>query len=236
MSTVDLREQDRMRTASTSQANMAMAAATGGGVAEALCGLAVIALAIAGLAGAYPALLAGVAVIVFGAGLLCGDGAMVTYFTRVSARRSFNSVPMPFSGGLGAEALGGIAGIVLGILTLVGVEPLVLTAVSVLVFGACVIMGGAARVRLMMRTVARPTWTEEETAAFQEASGAAVGGRALVGLAAVVLGIIAIVFSGSAAVAGTSLVLTLVALLCLGAGAVLTGSTFGSQAAVTTPR
>jgi hypothetical protein len=221
-------EQDRLRTSTTSSA-WPMAAAAGGGAAEALCGLAVIALSIAGLAHAYPALLAAIAVIVFGAGLLCADGAVGTYFSRFSARRGFFAAPAPVvSGGLGAEAVAGIAGIVLGILALVDVAPVVLIAVAVLAFGASVIMGGASRARVAMRTVTRFGWTEEESAALHEAHTAALGGRALIGLAAVVLGILGIVFVATFPM--SSLVLSLVALLCLGSGAVLTGSAFGGQA------
>jgi hypothetical protein len=227
MSTVDLREQERMRAANATAPNWGPAAAAGGGVAEALCGLAVVALAIAGLAHVYPAILAGIAVIVFGAGLLCADAAVATYFARLSMRRGFATAQMP-AGGLGAEAVAGIAGIVLGILALVDVAPVVLVAVAVLPFGASVLMGGAARARLAMRTATRPGWTEEESAAFQEAHTAALGGRALIGLAAVVLGILGIVFV--AAYPADSRVLTLVALLCLGSGGVLTGSAFGGQA------
>jgi hypothetical protein len=219
--------QDRMRTMGAMPRDTATAITAGGALWEAACGVAVIGLAIAGLAGADPRILSGIAQIVFGAGLLGADGAVVACWSRLWRRNAFEPARVPFAGPLGAEAVGGVAGIILGILTLVGLVPLVLSAVAVIVFGGSILMGGAARARVARGNVNRLGWTEEDNRMFQEAHAVALGGRALVGFAAIVLGIIAVV--SAASVPGGSMVLSLVGLLCLGAGSLLAGSAFGAQ-------
>ena len=98
-------QQDRLSsTTTTAASDNRLAAATAGGLAEAVCGIGVI---------------------VFGVGLLCGDSAVVACIMQFSNRRGrTTTTAVPFGGGLGAETMAGVAGIVLGILTLIGVAPL----------------------------------------------------------------------------------------------------------------
>jgi hypothetical protein len=126
----------------------------------------------------------------------------------------------------------GVAGIILGIPTLLGLVPLVLSAVAVIVFGGSSLMGGVARAGVARGSVNCPGWTEEDNRMFQEAHAAAPGGRALVGFAAIVPGIIAVV---SAASVPGSMVLSPVGLLCLGAGSLLAGSAFGARVRESSP-
>jgi hypothetical protein len=227
----DLREQqNRMRTTSTATFSTTAMASAGGGLAEAVCGVVVVGLSIAALAGAYPRILAGSAQIVFGIGLLCADAGAGTFFARFW--RGGRTANVPFAAGLGAEAIGGLAGIVLGILTLVNLVPFVLTAVCVIVFGASVILGGSARARLAMQTANRLGGMDEEM--VQEAHTMAIGGRGLIGLAAIILGILSVVLAASASAGG--LVLALVGLLCLGAGSLLTGTALSGQLLATSNR
>ncbi len=219
--------QGRMRTMGTTQTEWGTAPGTRGALLEAACGAAVIGLAIAGLAGAHPRILSGIAQIVFGAGLLCADSAVMACCSRLWPRRTLGPARAPFAGTLGGEAVAGLAGIILGILTLVDLEPFVLSAVAVIAFGAGVIVGGTARARAARRTVDRLGWTDEDGRMYQEAHAAALGSRAMVGFAAIVLGIIGVVLTSSSP-AG-SMNLSLVALLCLGAGGLLAGSAFGAQ-------
>jgi hypothetical protein len=233
MATADFREQqDRMRTTTPGPSRTALTTSAGGGLAEAACGIAVIGLAIAGLAHAWPTILSGIAQIVFGIGLLSADTGVVAYYWR--RWRGERTVSVQLGGGLGAEAVAGVAGIVLGILTLIGLVPYVLSAVCVIVLGVSVILGGAVRAQLLTRALHRLDWTDEEREITQEAHRAALGGRALIGLAAIILGIISVVLAASAP--ADSLVLALVGLLCLGAGSLLTGAALGSQVLVASQR
>ena len=96
--------------------------AAGGSITEALCGAATVVLAIIGLAGTFPGYLASVATIAFGVALLAqGAPSQGDYGgppprpgdPRVGTRAEVGE-------GMGAEVLAGAAGVVLGILGLIG--------------------------------------------------------------------------------------------------------------------
>ncbi len=89
---------------------------------EAAGSVAVIALAIAALAGVQPYLLAGIATIVLGAAVLIEGGVLDG--REVIERGELAST----------EFLGGFAGIILGILALLGIASMTLLSVAVIVF------------------------------------------------------------------------------------------------------
>lgn len=195
--------------------------AAGGSAIEAAAGIAVVILAILGLAGVLPVTLGAIAFIVLGAALVLeGASMMVRYvrFLEESTRALGGNVDV--GGGTSAEFLGGAAAIVLGILALIGLVPTTLIAVAALVMGATVLIGSAANARLNMLSFetfsgfAGPM--EASRLVARAAVSAAAGAQILVGLAAIVLGIIALAN-------GHTLTLTLVALLCLGCGVMLSG-------------
>ena len=114
----------------------------GSSAMAAIVSLAVIALAIVGLAGELSATMAAIATVVTGAAILLEGGALEAgalsfQATTGETRQAALSQPS-------AEALGGIAGIVLGILALLGVDPATLLSVAVLVFGATLLLSGSA--------------------------------------------------------------------------------------------
>jgi len=104
----------------------------GGVVMASLGALAAIALAIIALTGALPTTLAAIATAVLGAAVWIERGTEA-------------QVPKQ-SGSPGAEFLGGLSGIVLGILALLGVAPITLLSIAALVFGATFLLGSAARI------------------------------------------------------------------------------------------
>ena len=91
---------------------------------EATGSVAVIALAIAALAGVRSALFAAIATIVLGAAVLIEGGVLAG--AEMIERGEFATT----------EFLGGLTGVVLGILALVGVAPASLLSVAIIVFGA----------------------------------------------------------------------------------------------------
>ena len=101
------------------------AAAAFGGVMDAIGGIATAVLAIIGLAGWRPELLAGVATIVFGAALLIQGGTLLSEYSQVYAPAGALQMASDAFGGDGIAAMFpvGIAGIVLGILALIGMAP-----------------------------------------------------------------------------------------------------------------
>lgn len=168
---------------------------------EAVGAIATIALAIVGLAGVLRPIMASIATIVIGAALLLEGGSMGA--AQVSSRTGeFESA----SGGFSTPFLGGVAGIVLGILALLGVASITLVSVALIVFGAAFLLSGVAQANSL---------------------AAATGGNTFVGLAAVVLGILAVVGLNP-------IVLVLVGLLVLGAGALFSGSAQGARVATET--
>jgi hypothetical protein len=106
---------------------------------EAIAAVAVIALAIVGLAGVFSETLAAIATIVLGAGILVEGGFFASASATVEERRLAESGSY-----LSADFLGGIAAVVLGILALLGIYSSTLLAIAVLVLGAAFLLSSGA--------------------------------------------------------------------------------------------
>jgi hypothetical protein len=194
-----------------------------GSLTEAVCGAATVVLAIIALAGAAPRYFAPVATIVFGAALVAHGGAVAARLRELfyeEVAPSERTARIELGGGTGAELIGGVTGIVLGILALIGVAPAVLMGVAVLVFGGALLLGSGETAEL--GTFGEPSIHHRLARVAHEASRAAAGAQALAGAGAIVLGILAL--AGLA-----TLELALVALLILGAAVVLSGSAVSSR-------
>jgi hypothetical protein len=198
-----------------------------GGFVDAIGGVATIVLAIIGLSGAKPEMLVAVAVIVFGAALLVQGGAMLSEYVGIIFPEGASNVSMEQFGGSSVSALfmAGAAGIVLGILGLVGVQTPILTSVAIIAFGAGLLVSSnsVSQLHALKRAAERMSAQGAsqtggaEVIAHEMAAGSA-GVTALAGLAAVVLGILALADVHS-------VVLELAALIALGSTLVTTGST-----------
>jgi hypothetical protein len=191
-----------------------------GGLADAVGGIATVVLAIVALAGVHADILTAIAVIVFGAALLIQGGTMLSEFAQVSLPSSFAGEQFG-AGNLSTVFLVGAAGIVLGVLALIGIAAAALIPIAIMAFGATlVISSNAVRHLHMLRSAMMRTGGTlggSQFMASEMASGSA-GVQLLAGLTGIVLGILAIT--------GTNpLVLTLSALIVFGATVVLTGST-----------
>jgi hypothetical protein len=198
-------------------------AATYGGLVDATGGIVTVVLAIVALAGVHPNVIVPITVIVFGAALLIQGGTMLSEYTRIFSPPAAPLVSGEQFGGssLSALFLVGAAGIVLGVLALLNISPAQLSAIAVIAFGsALVLSSNSVRHLYLLRSHAPAgamSGMGNEVVAGEMASGSA-GVQMLAGLAAIVLGILA--------VSGTNPdVLTLAALLVLGATVILTGST-----------
>jgi hypothetical protein len=199
-------------------------AATYGGVVDAIGGVATIVLAIIALSGINQEMLAAIATIVFAAALLIQGGTMLTEYTKLMfpAGGLDPAEDIAGGGGLPALFLVGAAGIVLGVLSLINIVPQTLTAAAVIAFGAALLLSSNSVEHLYRAKHASHqlgmtrSLSGGEILAGEMASGSAV--QCLAGLAAIVLGILAVTGANPP-------VLTLVALLILGATVLLTGST-----------
>ena len=205
-------------------------AASYGGLVDAVGGVATIVLAIIALSGVSQAMLGAIATIVFGAALLIQGGTMLSEYTRLIFPSDAVDPAEEIGGGGGLSALFlvGAAGIVLGVLALLSIYPQTLMAVAVIAFGGALVLSSTSVWHLYRakqvshRFGATRTLSGGEILAGEMASGSAAM-QCLAGLAAIVLGILA--------VTGTNpTVLTLVGLLVLGATVLLTGSTLSGVA------
>jgi hypothetical protein len=193
-----------------------------GGFVDAVGGIATVVLAIVALAGVHSDMIVGIATIIFGAALLVYGGTLLSEYANLIFPPGTTVVQtQDFSGGnISAVFLVGAAGIVLGVLALLGIYPTVLTAVAVIAFGTTLVLSSNAvwQMHLLRRSLmmAREPQGGREILAGEMASGSA-GMQALAGLAAVVLGILAVVGNSPAT-------LTMIALLILGTTIMLTGS------------
>jgi len=200
-----------------SSSSVSTDAASYGGFVDALGGIATVVLAIIGIAGVKPEVLVAIATIVFGAALLIQGGAMLTEFATTDGvpEESASS-----GGGLSALFLVGFAGIVLGVLALLGVHSGILTAVSAIAFGGALVISSTAVWQLLTsRSVAARFQSRSPMLRIMasEVAAGSSGLQAMAGLAVIVLGILAVagIFTQG---------LTLIAFLVAGAAIVLTGS------------
>jgi hypothetical protein len=190
-----------------------------GGFVDALGGIATIVLAIIGLAGVRSLDLLSIATIVFGAALLIQGGAMLSEFATMEATPQANGVSS--GGGLGALFGVGVAGIILGVLALLGVQPTMLNAVAVIAFGGALMLSSSTVWQLLTSRSVATRFQTGSSMLRVVASEVATGSSSLQGMAG-----LAVIVLGVLAVAGiSSLDLALIALIVAGCAIVLTGST-----------
>lgn len=182
---------------------------------EGAAGIAAIVLAIIALAGVSTTALASIAAIVIGVGL------MVQGFNTAA-----ENLRLPMAGGVAdfggevmVDCLGGGAGIVLGVLSLIGLGAGAahLLAPALIVFGGALMLSGAlaTRSRLVVPHAGMPQ-------AVSFPGSAATGGvEVLMGITAVVLGILALVLADKA-------MLLLVGFIVVGAALLIVSATFGA--------
>ncbi len=192
---------------------------TSGAIIEATGGFGALVLGILSLIGLIPGYLVPIAAIVLGGALLAEAGSVAVRYWKLPEEVSTGRwASLELAGGMIAEFLGGITGIVLGILALVGLMPALLTAVAVLVFGLAFLLGSGLTARLShMESAGQPQERPWRSSRFTMRS--AVGIQVLVGLAACVFGILGVlgisgptlaavgvlILGGSALVSGTAL-------------------------------
>jgi uncharacterized membrane protein len=177
--------------------------------AETIAAAAAVILAILGLAEIYPEYMLPSAAVLIGAAFLIKGGGIASRYRQLAAQTGSGvGTHLELGGGISAEVCAGLAGIVLGVLALLEIAPGVLLAVSIIVFGAALLFSGGEtyRVNQLQRALER----DDVEYNARITAEAAAGGEALVGIAAIVLGILALtgvepvtlIFAGLLAVAG----------------------------------
>jgi|SRR5579883_756134 len=193
---------------------------------EAAGGVAVVVLAILGLANVAPQTLVSVAVIVVGAALLMQAAVQSAEFARMVAATETGEVAVAdLTGGVTVEYLAGSAGIVLGILALLGIASMTLLAVALIVFGAVMLINCGVNSHVTGYRVGGSAVEGALQAMARQATVAVAGARALIGVAAIVLGILALVNIRPE-------ILVLVGLLIIGGALLLAGSAVAGPTAL----
>lgn len=192
--------------------------------ADAITSAAAVVLAILGLASVVPTYTLPIATILLGAALIAKGGSVASRFQQLVFETDGRGAEMEMGGGMSAELLAGAAGIVLGILALINIAPVTLTAVAVIAFGGALLLGGGETYRLSHLHWPRHHEDERALQAARMTAESAAGGESLVGIAAVVLGILALT-------GVNPVVLVFVAVLCLGGAELVSG--FASSALMT---
>lgn len=173
-------------------------------------------LAIVGLAGILPQLLADVGVILVGAAHVTGQGSAAgRYELALTSQERQQLRGLPLGGSVTGEFVGGMAAALLGLLSLLGIAQTPLLAIAVILLGAVEISSGRSLARLTTMMIEAANVEPRVKAVAREASGASMGAVFLIGMGGVALGILAIVITPS------TLSLVLAGTLALGLGTLL---------------
>jgi hypothetical protein len=191
----------------------------GGSIGETIVGVSALVLSIIALAGIENIMVAAIVSILLGAALLLTGwsmGARYVYLIH-ETEGGLWSTAAELGGGITAAFLGGTAGVVLGLLVLLGTATEILLPVAAIVFGGTLLLtcGATSKVNYLRMIGTRAE--RKEMALAREAVGAASSLQVLFGLGAVVLGILALLHIHWA-------ILTLVGLLAVSVSMVLSGA------------
>jgi hypothetical protein len=201
----------------------------GGTITESFASGAAIVLTLLGLGGIKPDLMLSIAVIIIGVAFLFEGIAISMRFSKLLSETSKDRLEKAeFGIGLTSEYLGGIVGIILGILSLLGIDPMILVPAAAIVFGLAFILSSGVTYRLDALEI---EGTESSTR-FKKIAHEAVKVSALLeyvlGSGAIVLGIIGLA-GLHMATAGFVTVISLVSLLILGIAGLVTGTAVTSR-------
>ncbi|MEN6457744.1 MAG: hypothetical protein ABFC63_02340 [Thermoguttaceae bacterium] len=189
-----------------------------GSMIEAAGGFVAIVLSIISMAGVAPAHMIAVAGIVVGLAMLVDSGSVAGRFWQLPVEMSTGRwAATQLATGITAGFLGGLAGVVLGIVALTNITVWALLSVSILVFGAVLLI--ASDMTLRMNYL-------EATGAEGQASPSPTGHHATLIAAGVqvVLGAVAVLFGVLALVGIAPVALTKIAMLIIGISMFVSGT------------
>jgi hypothetical protein len=195
------------------QAQVTASLVAGGSTAELAGGVAAIVLSVIGLAQAWPLLMAELATLAAGTGLLV-QGTAVAARWRYLVRGLYGSDEGLVGGGVGLAVAGGLATVVLSVLALAGVMPSGMVAVAAIVLGGSMVVAGAVPPQLAVATSERDVDLEQR---LRRVLVLGAGALVLCGLAAALLGIFGMIGVGS------PVTMALVAMLVAGVALLVAG-------------
>jgi hypothetical protein len=180
---------------------------------EGAAGIATIVLAILGLAAISPNVLTSVAAIVIGVGLLIEAANTGIESSRVTAAGTVETAQL--GADITVELMAGIGGIVLGVLALLGAGGVMhLLPAALIVFGGAMLLAG-----FSATSIGSMSGVEGRAIMVQSELAPARGLQVLIGVSAIVLGILSFVLTAG----GT---LLMVGMLVVGCGLLATSANF----------
>lgn len=199
-------------------AQQALAVTMGRSLISTIGGAATIILSILGLVGLYPNYFVPISTIAIGITLLFKGAAIASEYPKLLMQTtSTNYQQNELTGGMSIEFLAGASGIVLGILALLGLKAVMLCSIALIVFGVGLVAGSGVVSRLNTLKMSLFGTEDKTRRVLQEMVSTATHIQILVGLGAIVLGILSLLGI-------ENVTLTLVGLLIIGAAAVLSGT------------
>lgn len=200
----------------------------GGSLAESVAGGAAVVLSIVGLSQTWAAPMLAVATICVGAALFFQSmGVAKGYWTLLSEVADDKVETIEIGGGMTVAWLAGLAGIALGILSLLEIAPVTLNAVAGIIFGAALIVSSGINAELNELRLGRESDHPLIKRLTRQAVAATAALQVLIGLAAVALGIIALVQVDAALAIAENLCLVIT--LGVGGMVLLSGSALASR-------
>jgi hypothetical protein len=158
---------------------------------EAATAAAAVVLAILGLSGIYPQYMMPIATIAIAAALLLKGVAIALEFEQLRMETGpIDAATAELGTGMSTELAAGAAGIALGVLALIGLVPGTLVTCALIVFGGALLVGGGETYRVAQ--LHAPRQPDEADTASRQVAKSAGGVETLVGIGAVVLGILAL--------------------------------------------
>jgi hypothetical protein len=195
----------------------------GGSLVSGIAGAVSVILAVIGLGNVLPHLMVPLAIIALGAAFLFEGGAIAARFSDLLTETSKGrSIAPKLGAGLTAEVVGGITGAILGLLALLNVAPLTLMPAAFIVYGVTLVFGSGVSAWLESLLTSRSGEQEKIGRVAHEAVEVSAGVQMVLGVSTVILGILSL--------AGTSpTIMNLVAVLCVGFAALLTGTAISAR-------
>ncbi len=190
-----------------------------GSLSQTVAGAGAIVLSILGLIGYLPYMLLAVSAIAIGGAFILESGAVALRFRWLP---TLSGPSFLTAVGMTTEFLGGIAGVALGVLSLLGLVPTILMPVAAIVFGLTLLFGILVQTQLNRMEMECSTGHQRAYRFSGEAVSAASGIQILFGMGAVALGILSLIGI-------TPLILTLVALLAVGGASLFSGAALSAR-------
>lgn len=195
----------------------------GGSLAESVAAGATVVLALIALSGIMVETILPVAVLLMGIAFLLEGGALSMRFSKLLVDASNDRLDKAELGvGVTSEFVGGAAGVIFGVLSLARLSLMTLLPVAVLVYGITLILSSGIAVRLNTLELEGSSASARFKEIAHVATTAAAGVEFVLGLSAVILGIIALSLP-------YNYTLSVVAMLIIGISGVVTGSAVSAR-------